>query len=110
MVERQDSEFERLGLSFQRLGSRRLHLIDCQNLFCEISKYARAAHPDVAGLSGRTRIKQAYRVDSRPMAPIVLPRRWCYVMPPQFDVHIAHPLPADHTGASPRKFATPPGA
>ncbi len=90
MVEHQDAEFARLGLSFQRLGGRRLHLIDCQNLFCEISKYARAAHPEVAGLSGRTRIKQAYRVDPRPMAPIVLPRGWCHATPPQPDITVAH--------------------
>jgi hypothetical protein len=79
MVERQEAEFDRLGLSFQPLLGRRLHLIDCQNLFCEISKYARVAHPEASGLSGRTRIKQAYRVHSRPLAPIVLPRRWLSV-------------------------------
>lgn len=56
-----DSEFERLDLPFQKLGGTRpLQLIDCQNIFCELSKYARVAHPDVAGLSGRTRIKQKY--------------------------------------------------
>ncbi len=76
MVENQEAEFDRLGLVFQRLSDRRLHLIDCQNLFCEISKYARVAHPDVQGLSGRTRIKQAYRIDPRPAGPIMLPRRW----------------------------------
>ncbi len=76
MVENQDAEFARLGLTFQRLGGRRLHLIDCQNLFCEISKYARVAHPDVRGISGRTQIKQAYRIDPKPAQPIVLPRRW----------------------------------
>jgi hypothetical protein len=76
MVENQETEFDRLGLTFQRLSDRRLHLIDCQNLFCEISKYARVAHPDVRGLSGRTQIKQVYRVDPRPADPIVLPRRW----------------------------------
>lgn len=76
MVQRQDDEFERLGLSFQRVHGRRLHLIDCQNLFCEISKYARVAHPTVAGRSGRTRIKQTYRPDPGPLAPITSPRGW----------------------------------
>jgi hypothetical protein len=75
MVDNQDAEFGRLGLNFQRLLGRRLHLIDCQNLFCEISKYARVAHPSVSGLSGRTRIKQAYRVDPRPLPAIMLPWR-----------------------------------
>jgi hypothetical protein len=76
MVDNQDAEFGRLGLNFQRLLGRRLHLIDCQNLFCEISKYARVAHPGVCGLSGRRQIKQVYRVDPRPLPPIALPKRW----------------------------------
>jgi len=57
----QEAEFERLGLVFDTLWGRRLQLVDCQNLFCEISKYARVAHPEVEGSSGRTRIKQKYR-------------------------------------------------
>jgi hypothetical protein len=61
MTERQDAEFRRLGLDFPGLFGRRLQPIDCQNIFCEISKYARVAHPDVGGASGRTRIKQRYR-------------------------------------------------
>jgi len=60
VTERQDSEFARLGLDFPGLFGRRLKQIDCQNLFCEISKYARVAHPDALGASGRTRIKQKY--------------------------------------------------
>lgn len=57
----QEEEFCRLGLKFKDLWGRKLHLIDCQNLFCETDKYARAAHPDIMGLSGRKRIKQVYR-------------------------------------------------
>jgi hypothetical protein len=49
-----------LGLSFPSLNGRRLQLIDCQNLFCEVGKYARVAHPGIPGYSGRTRIKQRY--------------------------------------------------
>lgn len=56
----QEKEFERLGLTFRSLWGRRLHLIDCQNLFCEVNKYARVAHPEVLDRSGRTRIKQRY--------------------------------------------------
>lgn len=56
----QEQEFERLGLEFQSLWGRRLQLIDCQNLFCEVDKYARVAHPAVAGRTGRTRIKQKF--------------------------------------------------
>ncbi|SDI29156.1 nucleotide kinase domain-containing protein [Pseudomonas panipatensis] len=60
MAENQEQEFERLGIKFQFLWGRRLQLIDCQNLFCEVDKYARVAHPEVAGISGRTRIKQKF--------------------------------------------------
>ncbi|MEM1169235.1 MAG: nucleotide kinase domain-containing protein [Cyanobacteria bacterium P01_H01_bin.35] len=60
MVDRQESEFERLGLEFQSLWGRKLQLIDCQNLFCEVDKYSRIRHPDISGISGRTRIKQKY--------------------------------------------------
>ena len=61
VTERQAKEFERRGLAFQGLWGRPLQLIDCQNLFCEISKYARVRHPDVNGVANRTRIKQKYR-------------------------------------------------
>jgi hypothetical protein len=75
MHERQDREFERLGLSFQSLWGRKLQPIDCQNLFCEISKYARVAHPEVTGVSGRTRIKQIFKPDHTPF-PIWFPPKW----------------------------------
>jgi hypothetical protein len=60
MVDNQEAEFDRLGINFQSLWGRKLQLIDCQNLFCEVSKYARVAHPEVTGISGRTRIKQKF--------------------------------------------------
>ncbi|MCG7597156.1 nucleotide kinase domain-containing protein [Mycobacterium sp. PSTR-4-N] len=60
MANSQDEHFARLGLNFSGLNGRPLQLIDCQNLFCEIDKYARVAHPDVQGLSGRSRIKQKF--------------------------------------------------
>lgn len=56
----QERHFDRLGLDFPGLFGRRLQPIDCQNLFCEISKYARVAHPEIAGCNTRTRIKQNY--------------------------------------------------
>lgn len=61
VTDRQEQEFERLGLSFQRLWGRPLQLIDCQNLFCEVDKYARVKHPDVKGDSDRVKIKQMFR-------------------------------------------------
>jgi hypothetical protein len=70
MADTQDREFERLGLPFKSLWGRPLKLIDCQNLFCEVGKYARVRHPAVEGVSGRSRIKQ--RLDAKP----ALPRPW----------------------------------
>ena len=60
MADLQEQEFQRLGLAFQSLWGRRLQLIDCQNLFCEVDKYARVAHPEIAGRAGRIRIKQKF--------------------------------------------------
>ncbi|MEV6825659.1 nucleotide kinase domain-containing protein [Amycolatopsis sp. NPDC051102] len=76
MTDTQEEHFARLGLRFDYLGGRRLHLIDCQNLFCEVDKYARVAHPDVPGISGRTRIKQQYRQSSEPMPAPWFPPKW----------------------------------
>lgn len=67
VTDRQTAEFERLGHQFRSLWGRPLQLIDCQNLFCEVDKYARVAHPDVKGTSNRTRIKQKYRPNGKPI-------------------------------------------
>jgi hypothetical protein len=67
MADRQEIEFDRLGLDFRGLWGRRLQLIDCQNLFCEVGKYARVSHPDSVGRSGRTRIKQRFRPNPEPI-------------------------------------------
>jgi len=74
-AERQDKEFERLGLNFQDLWGRRLQLIDCQNLFCEVDKYARVAHPKVTGITGRNRIKQKFRANDRKIL-FYYPPKW----------------------------------
>ncbi|WP_158254896.1 MULTISPECIES: nucleotide kinase domain-containing protein [Sinorhizobium] len=76
VTESQAAAFARLSLDFKGLGDRPLQPIDCQNLFCEISKYARVAHPTVAGVSGRTRIKQQYRPSSRATEQPFFPPRW----------------------------------
>ncbi len=67
VAEKQDEEFKRLNLSFKNLWGRKLQLIDCQNLFCEVDKYSRIAHPDIQGVSGRTRIKQTYKYNNLPI-------------------------------------------
>lgn len=74
MVDNQESEFDRLGINFKSLWGRKLQLIDCQNLFCEVSKYARVAHPEVAGISGRTRIKQKFTPTGALEAPWYPPK------------------------------------
>jgi hypothetical protein len=78
---RQDEEFARRGIDFPGLFGRRLQPIDCQNLFCEISKYARSAHPEYAGVSGRTRIKQGYRMSTKPLPDPFFPPRWGISVP-----------------------------
>lgn len=78
MADLQEQEFDRLGLDFQSLWGRRLQLIDCQNLFCEVDKYARVAHPQIAGLTGRTRIKQKFE-------PILVPIEFFY--PPKWKLN-----------------------
>jgi hypothetical protein len=60
VADQQEKEFERLELEFPSLWGRRLQLIDCQNLFCEVDKYARVAHPEIVGVTGRSRIKQKF--------------------------------------------------
>jgi len=81
VCERQDVEFQARGIEFHGLYGRRLQPIDCQNLFCEISKYARVAHPEITGRSGRLRIKQTYRRDGRALPPPTFPPRWNLTTP-----------------------------
>lgn len=75
VTDRQEYELERLELTFRSLWGRRLQLIDCQNLFCEVSKYARVRHPDVAGVNNRNRIKQIYRPSGDPIE-FWFPPKW----------------------------------
>ena len=75
MVDRQEDEFKRLDIDFQSLWGRPLQLIDCQNLFCEVDKYARIAHPDIMGVSGRTRIKQKFKIKREPIE-FFYPPKW----------------------------------
>ena len=61
MAERQDREFERLGIKFKSLWGRPLHYIDCQGLFCETDKYCRVAFPELK--SNRKVIKARFHPD-----------------------------------------------
>jgi alpha-glutamyl/putrescinyl thymine pyrophosphorylase clade 1 len=75
VTDTQEKHFERLGISFNSLWGRRLQLIDCQNLFCEVDKYSRRAHPDIKGTSGRTRIKQQFVPTPTPLK-LFYPPKW----------------------------------
>lgn len=76
MVDQQERAFEQYAPGFRNLWGRNLHLIDCQNLFCEVSKYARVVHPHVKGSAGRTRIKQLYRPSKRALEKPWFPPKW----------------------------------
>ena len=80
MTDMANDEFKRLNLSFQSLWGRPLQPIDCQNLFCEISKYARVAHPEFQGESGRVRIKQKFSQSSE-VLPQWYPPKWKIKIP-----------------------------
>ncbi|MEO0400456.1 MAG: nucleotide kinase domain-containing protein [Pseudomonadota bacterium] len=73
MADYQADYFDALEIDFSDLWGRPLQLIDCQNLFCEISKYSRVAFPDVRGKSGRSRIKQKFAPAGRLPAPFYPP-------------------------------------
>jgi hypothetical protein len=71
----QSRYFGELGLEFDGLFGRPLQLVDCQNLFCELDKYARVMHPEITGISGRQRIKQRYRGNPQPVTAW-FPPKW----------------------------------
>ncbi len=73
MTESQEEEAARLGIELPTLFGRRLHAIDCQNLFCELDKYARVAFPELT--SERRRIKASFRPHGDPL-PLFYPPKW----------------------------------
>lgn len=76
MADIQCEQFERLGIEFETLWGRHLQLIDIQNLFCEVDKYSRVAHPDIMGKSNRMRIKQKYVDRKLDLIEFFLPPKW----------------------------------
>lgn len=73
MKERACDEFKNLGLPFQTLFGRELRPIDCQNIFCEVDKYSRVAHPEIS--SNRKKIKQKFSQKSEDL-PQWYPPKW----------------------------------
>lgn len=88
MAATQHEHFERLGLPFTGLRGRPLQLIDCQNLFCEVDKYARVVHPEIRGVSGRFRIKQRFTADTAPVTAW-FPPKWGLNCDMQIDLESA---------------------
>ena len=78
--DRADIEFSSRDLQFSDLWGRPLQLIDCQNLFCEVDKYARVAHPEFTPAGHRTRIKQRYSPDPKGMS-FGFPPKWGLSIP-----------------------------
>src|SRR6266704_5843182 len=64
VAENQEAQFAERKLEFRSLRGRPLQLIDCQNLFCEIDKYARVRFPEISGRLQRTRIKRRFEANS----------------------------------------------
>jgi hypothetical protein len=64
-----------VDIPFESLWGRPLQLIDCQNLFCEVDKYSRVAHPELQGPSRRTQIKRRYVPTAEPVS-VGYPPRW----------------------------------
>jgi hypothetical protein len=76
MSDNQHNEFKRLDINFKNLWGRNLQLIDCQNVFCEVDKYARIFHPEIEGLSHRTRIKQKFKLQEKEKIEYFFPPKW----------------------------------
>ena len=75
VTDTQEEQLAERGLKFRSLWGRPLQPIDCQNLFCEVAKYSRVAHPEATLVGGRTRIKNRYTPSPQPMQPW-FPPKW----------------------------------
>ena len=76
VTDMQEKEFEQRDIRFRSLWGRQLQLIDCQNLFCEVDKYARIAHPEANGVGNRSQIKQKFEVKDNPRIDYWYPPKW----------------------------------
>jgi hypothetical protein len=75
ITDAQEECFRAVGVSFPTLWGRKLQLIDCQNLFCEIDKYTRNAYPSHRELTKNKRIKQKLKPNLRPVK-LWYPPKW----------------------------------
>lgn len=73
--DRQEEEFAKRGLNFETLFGRRLQLVDCQNLFCEVDKYSRIVYPKIKTKDNRVKIKRKF-VPSEVSIDYFFPPKW----------------------------------
>lgn len=93
VMDQQATAFEQRGLDWSDLWGRPLQLIDIQNLFCEVDKYTRAAHPELSSLAPGSRIKRRYARASAPMTA------W---FPPKW--HVNDHIPAQYRSVAPSAY------
>lgn len=72
VTKNQKNEFEKRGFDFPFINGRMLHLVDIQNLFCEIDKYSRQL-PKFNTNNGR--IKQKFKPKKEPLT-LYMPKKW----------------------------------
>jgi hypothetical protein len=73
MVAEQEPTYAELGIERPTLFGLPLRAIDCQNLFCELDKYARVRFPELR--SNRSRIKTKFAASPEPL-PLFYPPKW----------------------------------
>lgn len=75
MTENQGKEVTRCRIDFKTLAGRKLQLIDCQNLFCELDKYTRVSHPQASVGVKRHRIKRTFSPSAEGIS-LWFPPKW----------------------------------
>ena len=72
-VTQQESACAEFGITAPKLFGLPLRAINCQNLFCELDKYARVRFPEL--VTNRSRIKTKFAASPEPLA-LFYPPKW----------------------------------
>ncbi|MFD1000035.1 nucleotide kinase domain-containing protein [Ohtaekwangia kribbensis] len=91
ITDNQEKECADYEIHLPKLWGRNLHLIDCQNIFCEVDKYLRVTNPSLNERSGKTRIKQKFTTAKGAIS---------YFFPPKWNINDKQPLCQLKTNAS----------
>lgn len=78
MCDNQEAGFNRYARNFIPLGSRKLQLIDIQNIFCELDKYTRMV-PELGLDEPGKRIKNTFEANPKPIE---------YFYPPKWNIQV----------------------